>query len=81
MPIKNYTPEQIVTILRQIEVKMANGKTAPRGRQDLRNRLVFLFCVLWMLLESLGERPNRQQELSPTRGHILPLLGHQRNAA
>ena len=26
MPIKNYKPEQIVTILRQIEVQMANGK-------------------------------------------------------
>ena len=34
-----------------------------------------------MLLESLGERPNLQQELSPARGHILPLLVHQRTAA
>ncbi len=29
MPIRNYKPEQIVTILRQIEVQMANGKPAP----------------------------------------------------
>ena len=28
MPTRNYKPEQIVTILRQIEVQMANGKTA-----------------------------------------------------
>ena len=34
MPIKNYKPEQIVTILRQIEVQMANGKTAPHACQD-----------------------------------------------
>ena len=29
MLIKNYQPEQIVTILRQVEVQMASGKTAP----------------------------------------------------
>ena len=29
MPTKNCKPGQIVTILRQIEVAMANGKTAP----------------------------------------------------
>ena len=29
MPTRNCKPEQIVTILRQIEVQMANGKTAP----------------------------------------------------
>ena len=34
MPIKNYKPEQIVTILRQIEVQMANGKTAPQACQE-----------------------------------------------
>ncbi len=27
MPIKRYKPEQIVTMLRQIEVGIANGKT------------------------------------------------------
>ena len=26
MPTRNYKPEQIVTILRQIEVQMANGR-------------------------------------------------------
>ena len=42
MPIKKYKPEQIVTLLRQIEVEVANGKTcAPqkivrsRGTPDL----------------------------------------------
>ena len=37
MPIKNYTPEQIVTILRQIAVQMANGKTAPHAGEDDTN--------------------------------------------
>jgi putative transposase len=30
MPMKRYKPEQIVTLLRQIEVEMANGKTTPQ---------------------------------------------------
>ncbi len=34
MPIQNYTPEQIVTILRQIEVQMTNGKTAPQACKE-----------------------------------------------
>ena len=34
MPTRNYKPEQIVTVLRQIEVQMANGKTAPHACQE-----------------------------------------------
>ena len=34
MSIKNYKPEQIVTILRQIEVAMANGKNAPQACKE-----------------------------------------------
>lgn len=29
MPMKRYKPEQIVTLLRQIEVGIVNGNTAP----------------------------------------------------
>ena len=29
MPMKRYKPEQIVTVLRQIEVAVANGKSTP----------------------------------------------------
>ena len=31
MPTRNYKPEQIVAVLRQIEVQMANGKTTPQA--------------------------------------------------
>ena len=31
MPTKRYKPEQIVTLLRQIEVEIANGKTTPQA--------------------------------------------------
>ena len=34
MSIKNYKPEQIVTVLRQMEVRMSNGKTAPQACKE-----------------------------------------------
>jgi putative transposase len=34
MPMKRYKPEQIVTILRQVEVAVANGKTAPQACKE-----------------------------------------------
>ena len=36
MPTGNYKPEQIVTILRQIEVQIANGKTAPQACKEAK---------------------------------------------
>ena len=34
MPMKKYKPEQIVTLLRQIEVEIANGKTTPQACKE-----------------------------------------------
>jgi len=34
MPTRNYRPEQIITILRQIEMQMANGKPAPQACKE-----------------------------------------------
>ncbi len=34
MPTQRYKPEQIVTVLRQVEVQMANGKTAPQACKE-----------------------------------------------
>jgi putative transposase len=34
MPMKRYKPEQIVTLLRQIEVEIANGKTTPHACRE-----------------------------------------------
>ena len=31
MPMKKYKPEQIVTLLWQVEVELANGKTTPQA--------------------------------------------------
>jgi putative transposase len=34
MPIRKYKPEQIVTLLRQIEVELANGKSTPQACKE-----------------------------------------------
>ena len=34
MPMKRFKAEQIVTLLRQIEVEIANGKTTPQACRD-----------------------------------------------
>ena len=34
MPIRRYKPEQIVNLLRQIEVELANGKTTPQACKE-----------------------------------------------
>src|ERR1700693_2739820 len=34
MPMKKYKPEQIVTLLRQVEVELANGKTTPKACKE-----------------------------------------------
>ena len=34
MPIKRYKPEQIVTLLRQVEVGLANGKSTPQACKE-----------------------------------------------
>jgi len=38
MPIKRYKPEQVVTLVRQIEVEVANGKTTPQGCKEAESR-------------------------------------------
>ena len=37
MPMKRYKPEQIVALLRQIEVEMANGKTTAQACKKPRS--------------------------------------------
>jgi putative transposase len=34
MPMKRFKPEQIVNLLRQIEVEIANGKTTPQACKE-----------------------------------------------
>jgi len=41
--MKRYKPEQIVTLLRQIEVEIANGKTAPHAYKEAEHGTEVLF--------------------------------------
>jgi hypothetical protein len=34
MPTKRYKPEQIMTLLRQVEVVIANGRTTPQACRE-----------------------------------------------
>ena len=34
MPMKKHKPEQIVTLLRQVEVELANGKSTPQACKE-----------------------------------------------
>jgi hypothetical protein len=56
MSIRKYKAEQIVTLLRQIEVAMANGKTAPQACKEAgihtppKNHMVsasFIIFPIW----------------------------------
>ncbi len=40
MSTKRYKPEQVVNILRQIEVEIANGKTTPHRLVQRKNRFL-----------------------------------------
>jgi putative transposase len=35
MPMQRYKPEQIVTVLRQVEVAVANGKSTPQACKEV----------------------------------------------
>ena len=39
MPMQRYQPEQIVALLRQVEVGIANGKSTPQACNEAENTL------------------------------------------
>ena len=45
MPMIRYKPEQIVTLLRQIEVAVANGKTTPQACKEAQ--ITAQSCYRW----------------------------------
>ena len=45
MPIRRYKPEEVVTLLRQIEVAIANGKTTPQACKDAMRSASLSICV------------------------------------
>jgi len=49
------------------------GVGTPRSFQDRRNRFIFRFWVVWMLLESLGEGQIRRQTAFAARFLLVPV--------
>ena len=65
MPIKRYKPEQIVTMLRQIEVGIANGKTTPQACKEAeatRADVLALAEGIWRTEDRPGEVAERTRE-------------------
>ena len=52
MPNKRYKPEQIVNLLRKIEVEIANGKTPPQAAREvgiteqMKGKSATVFCCV-----------------------------------
>ena len=44
MAMKKHRPEQIVTLLRQIEVEIANGKTTPQASKETQITAQTYYC-------------------------------------
>jgi hypothetical protein len=60
MPTRKYKPEQIVTLLRQLEVEVANGKTTPR--RDVRESLAGSWPACFSTLERICGDPSNTDD-------------------
>jgi hypothetical protein len=74
MSIKWYKAEQIVTMLRQIEVGMANGKTTPQACKEVE--ITMQTNYRWRLSECGNFCgvivPDYHCVTSPSRSHVNP---------
>jgi hypothetical protein len=83
MPKKRFSAKQIVTLLRQIEVVMGQGKSAqlPAGRQGFRNRVLGRTAQRRNLQPSQGS-PSAHQAMAPSLQHrqatLVPRLSTAR---
>ncbi len=68
MSTKRYKPEQVVNLLRQIEVEIANGKTTPQACRDAQIR-----GQTYYRWRHLGRRGQLRGGCSGMLGCTLPL--------
>jgi putative transposase len=74
MPIKRYKPEQIVTMLRQIEVSIANGKPTPQACKEAEIT-VQTFYRWWKEYGGLKmDQAKRLKELEKENGKLKRLV-------
>ena len=74
MPIQRYKPEQIVTMLRQIEVGIANGKNTP---QACKEAAITVQTFYWWRKEYGGlkmDQAKRLKELEKESGKLKRLV-------
>lgn len=77
MPIKRYKPEQIVTMLRRIEVSIANGKTTPQACKEAE--ITVLTYYRWrkeyggLKLEQTKRLKDLEKENSPLKRLVAEL--------
>jgi putative transposase len=74
MPIKRYKAEQIVTMLRQIEVSIANGKATPQACKEAE----IAMYVFYRWRKEYGglkmDRAKRLKELEKEHGKLKRLV-------
>jgi putative transposase len=89
MPIKRCKPEQIVALLRQIEVGIANGKTTPQACKEVEIHIQTYY--LWrkeyggLKLDQAKRRKDLERENSKLNRLLAPtpmdLPSHTKNSA
>ena len=75
MPIKRYKPEQIVTMLRQIEVGIANGKTTPQACKEAEITIQTFYRWRKEMQRGLKmDQAKRMKELEKENGKLKRLV-------
>jgi putative transposase len=74
MPMKKYKPEQIVTLLRQAGVEIANGKTTPQAFKEAQ--ITAQTCYHWR--KGFGglklDQPKRLKDLERENAKLKQLV-------
>ena len=74
MPIERYRPEQIVTVLRQIEVAVTNGKSTPQACKEagIHTQTYYRWCKEYGGLKL--EQAKRMKELEKENTRLKRLV-------
>jgi putative transposase len=74
MPIKRYKAEQIVTLLRQIDVEIANGKTTPQACKETQITVHRYYCWRKEYGSLKLDQAKRLKELERENGKLKRLV-------
>ena len=74
MPIKRYKPEQIVTMLRQIEISIGNGKPTPQACKEAEITVQTFYRWRKEYGGLKVDQAKRLKELEKENGKLKPLV-------